>query len=148
MLAKVKCSNCGAEMSNLNFSWGKKQWLFIVPIMLIGFLPLARMMFFQGDATKDLSVSKVQKRDAGGSLEIVGLITNTGSRKWSGVTVEAEFFDAAGNFIDEAQEFLRSDVQAGAKEHFKIRVTQPVPAMTATETKMVVKVSGGHTSPF
>ena len=81
-------------------------------------------------------------------MEIVGLITNTGNRTWTSVTIEAEFFDASGEFIDEATEYLRADVAGNAKEHFKVTITNPSPALTAPDTKMVVKVAGGHTSPF
>ena len=96
----MKCSNCGAEMSNMNMTWGRKQMWFMIPIMLLGFLPLIKMTFFKGDITKDLKVSDIQTRASGRSLEIVGLITNSSSREWSGITVEAEFFDASGKFLD------------------------------------------------
>ena len=89
MLAKMKCSNCGAEISNLNMSWGWKNYLMVVPIMLLGFLPLLRMTFFKGDITKELTISDVQRRSVDRSLEIVGLIANKGNRTWSGVTIEA-----------------------------------------------------------
>tara|TARA_R110002096_G_scaffold44670_3_gene120919 strand:+ start:362 stop:808 length:447 start_codon:yes stop_codon:yes gene_type:complete len=148
MIAKMKCSNCGAEMSNLNMSWGRKQLLFIIPIMLIGFLPLLKMTFFKGDVTKDLVVSEVTTRTAGKSLEIVGLITNSSGRTWSGVTVEAEFYNSAGEFIDEASEYLRSDIAGHAKEHFKIPIPSPPQAAVSGEIKPAVKVSKGHTSPF
>ena len=148
MLAKMKCSNCGAEMSNLNMTWGKKQMLLIIPIMLIGFLPLARMMFFKGDIMKELAISDIQSRPAEMSLEVVGLITNSGSHDWSGITVQAEFFDGKGGFLNEATEYLQSDVKAGAKEHFKITIRSPSATMTDPATKMVVKIAGGHTSPF
>ncbi len=148
MLAKMKCSNCGAEMSNLNMTWGKKQMLFMIPIMLIGFLPLARMMFFKGDIMKELSISDVESRPAERSLEIVGLITNSGSHDWSSVTVEAEFFDEKGGFLNEATQYLQSVVMSGAKEHFKITILSPSATMTDPATKMVVKIAGGHTSPF
>ena len=35
MIAKMKCSNCGAEMSNLTMSWGRKQWLVAMPIKMV-----------------------------------------------------------------------------------------------------------------
>jgi hypothetical protein len=148
MIAKMKCSNCGAEMSNLNMTWGRKQLWFIIPILLLGFLPMAKLFWFKGDATKELTVSEIQKRISGQSLEIVGLITNNGGHKWSSVTIEAEFFDAAGNFLDEASEYLRSDINEGAKEHFKITMKLPPTQESLLGTKMVVKVTGGHTMPF
>lgn len=148
MKASMKCSNCGAEMSNLNMTWGRKQmWLFI-PIMLLGFLPLIKMTFFKGDVTKDLTVSEIQTTATGRSLEILGLITNSSSREWSGVTVEAEFFDASGKFVDESIEYLRSDIGGYSKEHFKIVINSPPDAALNGSIKPVVKISGGHTSPF
>lgn len=148
MRAKMKCSNCGAEMSNLNMSWGWKHLLFVIPIMLLGFVPLLKMTFFKGEVTKELAISEIQRRNIDGRLEIVGLITNTGNRTWSSVTIEAEFFDASGAFIDESTEYLRADIAGQAKEHFKMTISNPTPALSAPDTKMVVKVTGGHTSPF
>lgn len=47
MKANMKCSSCGAEMSNMSMSWDKKQLLFMIPLMLVGFLPVLRMTFFK-----------------------------------------------------------------------------------------------------
>ena len=148
MLAKMKCSNCGAEISNLNMSWGWKNYLMAAPIMLFVSLHLLRMTFFKGDVTKELTISDVQRRSADRTLEIVGLITNQGSRTWSGVTIEAEFFDASGAFVDEATEYLRADVSPNAQEHFKVTIVNPPAALSDPDSKIVVKVAGGHTSPF
>ncbi|MBL9117720.1 MAG: hypothetical protein JNJ83_22120 [Verrucomicrobiaceae bacterium] len=144
----MKCSNCGAEMSNLNMSWGKKQLWIVLPIMLIGFVPLIKLFWFKGEATRDLVISEVQKRTAGDKLEIVGLVTNNGKYKFSSVIVEVEFFDASGVFIDEQNEYIRSDIVGGAKEHFKIAVKAPLTQVNGPDTKMVVKVAGGHSMPF
>ena len=133
-------------MSNLNMTWGRKQMWFIFPVMLLGFLPLIKMTFFKGDITKDLKVGDIQTRISGQSLEIVGLITNSSSREWSGITVEAEFFDASGNFIDEASEYMRSDIAGNSKEHFKIVIASPPEIALSGNVKPVVKISGGHTS--
>ena len=129
-------------------SWGWKHLLIMVPIMLIGFLPMARLFFFKGDISKELIISEVKKHFNAGNLEIVGLITNNGSHDWSAVAIEAEFFDVTGTFLDEGQEYLRSNVSRNAKEHFKITIRNPKNSMTAEENKMVVKISGGHSSPF
>lgn len=148
MNAKVKCSNCGAEISNLTMSWTKWQMLLPIPIMILVLLPILRSSFFPGNPSASLTIGEVQQRTSDGSLEILGVITNTTSRGWSSVTVEAEFFDASGAFIDEANEYLRSDIAGNAREHFKIKIHNPPSALTAPDTKMVVKVSGGHTSVF
>ncbi len=135
-------------MSNLNMTWGRKQMWFMIPVMLLGFLPLIKMSIFKGDVTKDLRISDIQTRTSGRSLEIVGLITNSSSRDWSGLTVEAEFFDASGNFIDEASEFIRSDITGNSKEHFKIVIASPPEEALSGAIKPAVKISGGHTSLF
>ena len=135
-------------MSNMNMTWGKKQMWFLIPVMVLGFLPIIKMTFFKGDATKDLAISDIETRAAGRSLEIVGLITNSSSREWSGVTVQAEFFDASGKFVDEASEYLRSDISGNSKEHFKIVISSPPGEALNGEMKPVLKISGGHTRPF
>ncbi|HEY8961807.1 MAG TPA: FxLYD domain-containing protein [Luteolibacter sp.] len=135
-------------MSNLNMVWGRKQLWFIVPLMLLGFLPLIKMTFFQGNAPKDLAVSEIQTRMSGKSLEVVGLITNSSSHEWSGVTVEAEFFDTSGNFVDESTEYLRSEIGGHSKEHFKMVIASPPDAAVTGSIKPIVKISGGRTNPF
>ena len=94
MKAKMKCSSCGAELDNLSMSWGKKQWLYIVPIMLLGFFPLFKMTMFKGDPSKEMSISEIRKQTDGSTIEIIGLITNNGSHDWTSTTVEVEFFDS------------------------------------------------------
>lgn len=148
MIAKMKCSNCGAEMSNLSLTWGKKQLWFIIPIMLLGFLPMAKLFWFKGDATKDLVISEVHRRTINDVHEITGLLTNNGRHKFSSVTIEAEFFDAAGTFLDEGSEYLRSDIAGGAKEHFKITMKRPSAQAESPGTKVELKVTGGRSDPF
>ena len=106
------------------------------------------MTLFKADVTKELTISDIQTRTTDGQLEIVGLITNTGNRTWSLVTVEAAFFDASGGFIDEASEFVQANIAGRAKEHFKIAIRSPSTLLTKPGTKTNVKIAGGHTPPF
>jgi|AOAMet2_C33A6_35_1029308.scaffolds.fasta_scaffold03576_2 hypothetical protein len=148
MKAKMKCSSCGAEMENLNMSWGKKQWFFIIPIMILGFLPLAKMTFFKGDPTSDMIISEIRSNTNGGTIEITGLITNSGRHEWSSVTVEVEFFDKNGNFLDEKSEYLRTTIKPDAKEHFKVSIASKDERLLEEGVDVRVKIAGGHTSPF
>ena len=141
MHAKMKCSNCGAEMSNLRLTWGAKYLWIMVPLMLLACWPLLSMTFFKGDITKDLAISNIQKRSHEDYIEIIGLITNSGNRTWTNLTIEAEFFDASGAFIDEATEYLSTDIAGNAKEHFKITIRQPSAILNEPDTKMAIKVS-------
>jgi len=129
-------------------SWGKKQWFFIIPIMILGFLPLAKMTFFKGDPTSDMIISEIRSNTNGGTIEITGLITNSGRHEWSSVTVEVEFFDKNGNFLDEKSEYLRTTIKPDAKEHFKVSIASKDERLLEEGVDVRVKIAGGHTSPF
>ena len=134
----MKCSNCGADIPAVNVQYSWKQLIFIVPILLVGFWPLAQLTIFRGDVTKDLVVRQVDKKlsfqdSPNGTLVVTGIIKNLGNREWSGVTVEAEFFDEQGMFLDEASEYIRSDILAEAEEHFKIQIRSPKNELTAEQ---------------
>ena len=149
----MKCSNCGADIPAVNVQYSWKQLIFIVPILLVGFWPLAQLTIFRGDVTKDLVVRQVDKKlsfqdSPNGTLVVTGIIKNLGGREWSGVTVEAEFFDEQGMFLDEASEYIRSDILAEAEEHFKIQIRSPRNELTADTTALKVKISGGRSQPF
>ena len=149
----MKCSNCGADIPAVNVQYSWKQLIFIVPILLVGFWPLAQLTIFRGDVTKDLVVRQVDKKlsfqdSPNGTLVVTGIIKNLGNREWSGVTVEAEFFDEQDMFLDEASEYIRSDILAEAEEHFKIQIRSPRNELTADTTALKVKISGGRSQPF
>ncbi len=151
MIAKMKCSNCGAEMSNLNLSWGRKTWLiwlFTLPVILLGLFPIIKITFFKGDPGKELVISEVQQRHVNQTIEVLGLITNTGSHRWSNVTIKAEFFDSNGTFVDEQTEYLRSEFAAGSQDHFKISVHSLDDRVTSAKARMELKITGGMTMPF
>ena len=136
---------------NIQYSW--KQLLCIVPLLLLGFWPLAQLTILRGDATKDLVIRQVVKKlsfqnSPNGTLVVTGLIKNLGKHDWSGVTVEAEFFDEQGMFLDEASEFIRSDIVAEAEEYFKIEIRSPKNELTADSTTLKMKIAGGRSQPF
>ena len=149
----MKCSNCGADVPAVNVQYSWKQLLFIVPLLLVGFWPLAQLTILRGDVTKDLVIRQVEKKlsfqdSPRGKLIVTGLIKNLGKRDWSGVTIEAEFFDEQGIFLDEASEYLRSDILGAAEEHFKMEIRSPENALTAETKTLKVKISGGRSKPF
>ena len=149
----MKCSTCGADIPAMNVQYSWKQLLFIVPLILLGFWPLAQLTILRGDATKDLVIRQVVKKlsfqnSPNGTLVVTGLIKNLGKHDWSGVTVEAEFFDEQGMFLDEASEFIRSDIVAEAEEYFKIEIRSPKNELTADSTTLKMKIAGGRSQPF
>ena len=149
----MKCSACGADVPAMNIQYSWKQLLFIVPLLLLGFWPIAQLTILRGDATKDLVIRQVVKKlsfqnSPNGTLVVTGLIKNLGKHDWSGVTVEAEFFDEQGMFLDEASEFIRSDIVAEAEEYFKIEIRSPKSELTADSTTLKMKIAGGRSQPF
>ena len=148
MKTQIKCSNCGNEFENINVDWGRKQFWLILPIILIGFYPLAKMTLFKSVISKDLSISEVETKVVGNSLEIIGLITNSSRNEWSGVSVEAEFYDASGKFLDEESQYLRTDIAGNSKEYFKINLSSPPEDAINGIIQPKLKLSGGHTSAF
>ena len=95
----MKCSQCGPDFPAVHVQYSWKQLLLIVPILLLGFWPLALLTRLWGDATKNLVLRQVKlsfQDSLSGSLVVTGLINNLGKHDWSGVTVEAEFFNEKG----------------------------------------------------
>lgn len=153
----MKCSNCGVDIPAVNVQYSWKQAIYsmlvMAPILLVGFWPLAQLTIFRGDVTKDLVIEQVAKKlsfqdSPNGTLVVTGLIRNKGRHDWSGVSVEAEFFDEQGMFLDEASEFIRSDILGEAEEHFKIQIRSPRNELTADTTTLQVKISGGRSRAF
>ena len=75
----MKCSNCGADVPAVNVQYSWKQLLFIVPLLLVGFWPLAQLTILRGDVTKDLVIRQVGKKlsfqdSPRGKLVVTGLI--------------------------------------------------------------------------
>ncbi len=150
MKATVKCSNCGAEITNLNFSWGKKEWIWllpIIPIIIIGFLPLWNLTKPKADFREDLKITILEKRQAQ-NYEILGFIENTGKTKWENINIDCDFFDSKGVFIDKASDHVRAVVMPGGKEFFKITVINPSSRLTSPGVDLKVKIADANTSPF
>jgi hypothetical protein len=153
MEAKIKCSNCGAEITNLNLSWGKRQWLWsllcFVPLLL--FLVFGRYLLFgrhQVEYTRDLQATVQESRMNDEEIKILGKITNSGSIVWDNVTIEVELYDEDLRFLGEASTYLSGSIHPGAEENVSISVVKPHPDMNAIPPKIVLKVTGARSHPF
>ena len=143
MKNKITCPHCHTELPNLNIKQNAKQLWFIVPILLIGFYPLLSMSFFKPVVSEDLSLGQIRTKVVDDELEVIGVITNSSDREWSSVTIEAEFFNQKNEFIDEASEYVRSDITPGAKENFKVIFSSPPAEVLSGEIEPILKISGG-----
>lgn len=148
MKANIHCSNCGAELQSLNMNWSmRRQWLWMLPILILGFLPLGRLYFGQGDFKKDLLLTVLERQPTTSGLDLLGRIENQGRRAWQSIEVEAEFYDRDGKFLGESAATVRSQVAAGESENFRISLRNP-PLKSPEEGRLEVKVANAYSSPF
>lgn len=121
--ARLKCSNCGAEISHLDISPGKRQWIWLLPFLAFMIaMPLAmdRWMRDGSDFRADLSAMESARRYGNGTVEILGAVRNGGQARWQHVVVKAEFYGADGQYLDELSERIAGAIAPGATENFKI----------------------------
>ncbi len=152
MKAQLKCSNCGAEISNLNFSWGRKQWLWFIPfIIFMIFFPFLMNYTMKGgkhDFRSDLIVKDVEKRYTNGTIEILGIIENHGKVNWENIVIEAELYAKDGKFLDEVTGRTSANLLPGAPEHFKITSKEFPEPRWESINNMKVKVSDAYHSKY
>lgn len=151
MTAKVKCSNCGEEMTNLTFSWGEKQWLWVP----FGFLPLLffiiwmnRWMFPNGDFASEIEITHTETRVSENRIDVLGKLRNVGDHTWKRVTLEAEFFDQNDRFLDETSEYMSVSLSPGSEEHFRVTLANPTDRIANGDPKVVLKVTDANLDRF
>ena len=151
MKARFKCSNCGAEISNLNMSWGKKQWLWSIPFIIAMFsIPFVMefLMEDKNDFRADLYVSNIEKTYLNETIEIFGIIENRGKVDWESIVIEAEFFAKDGKFIDELTDRICTNLSSGASEHFKISSKEFPESRWDSIHDLKVKIADAYHSKF
>ena len=97
---KLTCPHCKEEVATVGFRYSPKQWLFVLPILVIGLYPLFSLTFFKSYAQDDLQISSFETKIEGDHLDVIGVISNVSENAWTSVSVEGEFYDADGNFIE------------------------------------------------
>ena len=153
MKAQLKCSNCGAEISNLNFSWGRKQWLWFIPFILIAFLfpIIMRYTILKEDKHNfraDLIIKDTEKRYINGTIEILGIVENNGKVNWENIVVKAELYGKDGKYLDELTRRIPANLLPGATEHFKIEAKDFPNERWEAINDMKVKVSDAYHSKY
>ena len=152
MNAKIQCSNCGAEITNLTMSWGKKYWLF----SLLAFLPMLFLLFWMNgrffgqpaNMADEIQATLIESHIDDSHSEVFGTLTNIGTRTWNRVTIEAEVYDQDGKFLGEGSEYLTVLLAPGDEENFQISSYRLRGLSGAGEPKVVLKVVGGDDGQF
>jgi hypothetical protein len=151
MKAQFKCSNCGAEISNLNMSWGKKQWLWFIPFFIFIICMPFIMKFIMEDKSDfraDLTLKDIEKNYLNGTIEIFGIVENKGKTNWENIIIEAELFDKNGKFIDEIDNRLYTNLLPGTSEHFKISSKDFPESRWQSIDNLKVKISDAYHPKF
>jgi len=150
--AKLKCSNCGAELTNLSFGWEKRQWLW----SLLAFLPLVaiivwmQLTIFRDDPAfaNDLQASLIETRVGDDGFDVLGRLKNVGGHTWNRVTVEAEIYGKDGKFVDEASNYFAVALSPGAEEHFRLTLATPDEKILKEGPKVVLKITDADDDAF
>ncbi len=121
MKAQLKCSNCGAEITNVNMTWGRRYWWYMIPLVLFMSMvyPLIMTRVMKGkshDFRNDLVASYQEKRYNDGLIEVIGTIENKGTVDWNRLTVEAKLSDKDGKFLDQILDYISMTIPKGGKE--------------------------------
>ncbi|MCX6900388.1 MAG: hypothetical protein NT105_17045 [Verrucomicrobia bacterium] len=148
MNTKLKCSNCGAEITNLNFGWGKWSWIW----SLMAFLPLIVIMGYQwrpkGDYRKDLVVAIVNTRVAQDNINVLAKVSNAGKHDWQSVEVLAELYGKDGQFLTQQPQSLAGAIQPGEERQFRFVLYAPSGEPLSTPPKIVLKAIQAHYFSF
>ena len=144
MKNKLTCPHCDKEITTLKMGYNAKRALVIIPILLLGLLPL----FFitsqsRSLASEDLEITNFDTRVEGKEMVVTGVISNLAESAWKSVSVEAEFFDESGKFIGEGKDYTGSDIYANGKENFEVRFRYLPEAVVAGKATTKLKVAGG-----
>ena len=152
MKTQLKCSNCGAEITNLNFSWGRKQWLWFIPfIIFMVFIPVTMDYMLKGDKydfRSDLSIKDIEKRYVNGTLEILSVIENHGKVNWESIVVKSDCYDKDGKVIDVVTSKIPINILPGTTEHFKVVAKDFPKERWEAITDFKVKVSDAYHSKY
>ncbi len=152
MATKFHCSNCGEEIENISIGWGKYQWLW----GLLSFLPLVFCLFWfknyvfaDNDFGEQIEVAHTETRSSENRIDVLGTLRNLGDESWDRVTVEAEFFGADGQFVDETSDYISVKLVPGSEENFRLTLSNPAGELgLQADPKVVLKVTDASTSRF
>lgn len=79
-----------------------------------------RKMFREYDESANLSVSVSKERIASEEFTLLGTVENKGDASWSSLSLKAELFNEAGEFIEECTEYVNQTSAPGSIINFKL----------------------------
>ena len=152
MKAQLKCSNCGAEIENLNFSWGKKQWLWFIPFMVFVFCFPFFTDYVVGDGKHDfrteLTAKETERRYNNGSVEILGTVENHGKVNWQHIIIQADLYGKNNRFLDQLSTKMNANLLPNSSDHFKID-SKEFPESRWKDIEVIkIKVSDAYHSKY
>jgi hypothetical protein len=109
----------------MSWNW-KKQW----PWMLASFIPLIYVftIIIPGMNPKmkdgDFSFDQVHIDSSEKTVTIKGAVVNNTDKRWGSFTLEVEFFNKDGKFLDEFDKYMRGGIKANSTENFKMSISK------------------------
>ena len=151
--ARLHCSNCGAELTNMTMSWGRHQWLWTLGYVafVFGAMYVGQWYLFgrDGSYVDEVEASLVDVRPAADRVEVVGKLKNLGKHTWVHFNVEAEFFDGSGKFLDETTAWrVPATLSPEGEENFKLTLMTSDERILKGKPKVVVKVADADLARF
>ena len=129
--------------------YNAKQALVIIPILLLGFIPFFSIFFKSNSlASDDLEITSFDTRVDGKEMVVTGIINNLTDSAWTSVSVEVEFYDEAGNFIGESDDYIGSEIHSKANENFEVRFRNLPEVVLQGDASTKLKIAGGVCKNF
>ncbi len=149
MQNKISCPHCDKEIVSLKMSHSTKQWLVIIPILLLGLIPFFSIFFKSNSlASDDLEITSFDTRVDGKEMVVTGIINNLTDSAWTSVSVEVEFYDEGGNFIGESDDYIGSEIHSKANENFEVRFRNLPEVVLQGDASTKLKIAGGVCKNF
>ena len=143
---KLSCPHCKKDIASVGFRYSSKQWLFVLPILVLGFYPLLSITLFKSSASDDLEISSYAIRMDDDEMVVTGIISNLTDSSWTSVSVEGEFFDESGKFLGEGRSYIGSDIHSNASENFEVRFRNLPDIVLSGTAKTKLKIASGVNS--
>ena len=149
MQNKISCPHCDKEISTVKMGYSAKQALVIIPILLLSFIPFFSIFFKSNSlASDDLEITSFDTRVDGKEMVVTGIINNLTDSAWTSVSVEVEFYDEAGNFIGESDDYIGSEIHSKANENFEVRFRNLPEVVLQGDASTKLKIAGGVCKNF
>jgi len=120
----------------------------IVLAPLLALLPMWKIFKGAGDFRKELQITVQETRHENGQIEMLGTVHNSGTTSWDNISVNIDFFNKEGKFIDQETGRISQSVAPQATENFKITIPSPSDRIKEKDVRMELKIADAMSRMF